>query len=55
VARQAIRAPPFFAALAALLVFGVAHHFLRHPIVWIYLLLLSGVGQRPPRTEPRRS
>lgn len=41
VAYQALRAPPYFAALAALLVFGMAHHYLRHPIVWIYLLLLS--------------
>lgn len=50
VARQALRAPPYFAALAALLVFGVAHHYLRHPIVWIYLLLISGAGRRaaPP-------
>lgn len=46
VARGALRAPPLFAALAALLVFGVAHHYLRHPIVWIYLLLLSGAERR---------
>jgi O-antigen ligase len=44
VGRQALRAPPYFAALTSLLVFGIAHHFLRHPIVWIYLLLLAGAG-----------
>lgn len=50
VAYQARRAPPYFAALAALLVFGMAHHYLRHPIVWIYLLLISVAGRRiaPP-------
>jgi O-antigen ligase len=54
VARQTLRAPPFSAALAALLVFGVAHHCLRHPIVWIYLMLISAAG-RTFHTEPQRS
>jgi O-antigen ligase len=50
VAYRAFREPPYFAALAALMVFGMAHHYLRHPIVWIYLLLISvaGRGMAPP-------
>jgi len=55
VARHAVRAPPYFAALASLLVFGMAHQYLRHPIIWIYLLLLSGAGQPPSHTEPQGS
>lgn len=41
VARSALQDPPLLAALASLLAFGVAHHYLRHPIVWIYLLLIA--------------
>jgi len=55
VAYQALRAPPYFAALAALMVFGMAHHYLRHPIIWIYLLLISLAGHRQAHTEPRRN
>ncbi|HEY0151750.1 MAG TPA: O-antigen ligase family protein [Longimicrobium sp.] len=51
VAYQALRDPPYFSALAALMVFGMAHHYLRHPIVWIYLLLISVAGQRMASPE----
>jgi O-antigen ligase len=51
VAYQALRAPPYFAALAALMVFGMAHHYLRHPIIWIYLLLISLAGRRMASPE----
>ncbi|HEX8673046.1 MAG TPA: O-antigen ligase family protein [Longimicrobium sp.] len=51
VAHQALRALPYFAALATLMVFGMAHHYLRHPIIWIYLLLISLAGRRMASPE----
>lgn len=55
VARSALRDPPLLAALSSLLVFGMAHHYLRHPVVWLYLLLIAAQGQPRPQTEPRRN
>ncbi len=56
VARSAVRAPALFAALSSLLVFGLAHHYLRHPIVWGSLLLIAQLGRNSmARAETRRN
>jgi O-antigen ligase len=45
VARRAAGEPPLMAALVALFVLGMAHFYLRHPLIWLYLLFIAEVGR----------
>lgn len=45
VAKRAAGEPPLMAALAAMFVLGMAQFYLRHPLVWLYLLFIAEIAQ----------